>query len=56
MGIVGQGRSREAVESKVPGGDRRHLVVGKRSPYPKKGQKGPNMCRLQRFEQGLPER
>ena len=56
MGIFGQERSREAVESKVPGGDRRHSVVGKHSPYPQKGRKSPNVCGLQIFEQGLTER
>ena len=56
MGIVGQGRSQEAVKSKVPRGNRRHLVVVKYSFYLQKGQKGPNVCGLQRFEQGLPER
>ena len=55
MGIVGQGRSREIVESKVPGSDRRYPVVGKRNPYPQKGWKGPNVYGLQRLEQGLPK-
>ena len=50
MGIVGQGGSREAMESEVPEDDKRYPVVGKRSPCPQKGWKDLNVCGLQRFE------
>ena len=46
MGIVGQGGSREVVESKVPESDKRYPVVGKYGPSPQEGWKGPNVCGL----------